>query len=79
MAVILGFILMIALGVPVGFSMVLAAFIYVLSTGAVSLTLFPVHDQRCFVLHHAGHSVLHAGGRTDEQQRHYKAHFPLRQ
>lgn len=41
MAVILGFILMIALGVPVGFSMVLAAFIYVLSTGAVSLTFIP--------------------------------------
>lgn len=41
MAVILGFILMIALGVSVGFSMVLAAFIYVLSTGAVSLTFIP--------------------------------------
>ena len=41
MAVILGFILMIALGVPVGFSMVLAAFFYVLSTGAVSLTFIP--------------------------------------
>ncbi len=41
MLVIAGFILMIALGVPVGFSMVLSAVFYVLSTGAVSLTFVP--------------------------------------
>lgn len=41
MLVIAGFILMIALGVPVGFSMVLSAVIYVLSTGSVSLTFVP--------------------------------------
>ena len=41
MLVIAGFILMIALGVPVGFSMVLSAVIYVLTTGSVSLTFVP--------------------------------------
>lgn len=41
MLVILGFIVMIALGVPVGFSMVLSAFFYVILTNAVSPTFIP--------------------------------------
>ena len=41
MVVVLGFILMIILGVPVGFSMVLSAFFYVVLTGSVSLTFIP--------------------------------------
>lgn len=41
MWVILVFIIMLGLGVPVGFSMVLSGFFYVLSTGAVSLTFIP--------------------------------------
>lgn len=41
MLVILGFIVMIALGVPVGFSMILSAFVYVTTTGVVSLSFIP--------------------------------------
>ncbi len=41
MLVVLGFILMIGLGVPVGFSMVLSAFFYVIMTNSVSLTFIP--------------------------------------
>lgn len=41
MWVIIGFIALIAIGVPVGFSMILAAFFYILSTGSVSLSFVP--------------------------------------
>lgn len=41
MALVLGFILMVMLGVPVGFSMVLAGFFYIILTDAVSLTFIP--------------------------------------
>lgn len=41
MALVIGFILMVMLGVPVGFSMVLSGFFYIILTNSVSLTFVP--------------------------------------
>ncbi|MCX7026033.1 MAG: TRAP transporter large permease [Spirochaetes bacterium] len=41
MSIIIGFLFMVAIGIPVGFCMVLTGFFYIISTGSVPLSMIP--------------------------------------